>query len=77
MIHLYSKQININSIKDCAPTALSRQHDFNDFSSQLKKAYRYTNKRDITIVLGYFYAKISKGRFLDIVGPHGLVQRNR
>lgn len=37
---------------------------------------RELSKQELIVITGYFCAKIEEGRIDDIIGPHGLVEKN-
>lgn len=76
MIQLQTKIGRMNLIQVYAPTADKNDDEIEIFYEQLQYILKLTKKRDVTIVMGDYNAKIGEGGYQDYVGKFGLGQRN-
>ncbi|XP_050513133.1 uncharacterized protein LOC126888800 [Diabrotica virgifera virgifera] len=73
---LQSRPVNTNIIQIYAPTSEKPEEDIEEFYALVQKALKYTKKNELTIIMGDFNAKVGKNRIEDIVGQHGLGEKN-
>lgn len=76
MIQLETSRIRTNIIQVYAPTAQSEDIEIEEFYAQMEQFWKNIKKHEVTIVMGDFNAKIGRGRVVDVIGEHGLGQRN-
>lgn len=76
LLKIRAKPNNINIIQVYAPTADSPNDDVEKFYDEIKELLKVTKKHEVNIIMGDYNAKIGKGRFDQLVGPHGLGERN-
>ena len=76
MVKLHGSPININILQIYAPTMDKPDEEIEEFYASIQKALRSTKKNELTIITGDFNAKVGKGRIEDIVGEHGLGDKN-
>ena len=73
---LQGRPFNICIIQVYAPTTECSEQDIEVFYEQLHQAKKQCKSQEILIVMGDLNAKVGQGRYEDIVGPHGLGERN-
>ena len=77
IVRLLSKPKNLLLCQIYAPTAADSDEEIEKFYEEVEYAINETKKWDeIVIVMGDFNAKIGKGKQGEVVGPHGLGERN-
>ena len=76
MLKLKAKPFNMAIIQTYAPTTSHDDEAIEKHYQELDKMIREVKSTDVLIVLGDFNAKIGKGAYQDIIGPHGLGDRN-
>ena len=76
LVKLRGPVIDTNIIQVYAPTEEATDADLIEFYTSLDKAKRMCNSQEVLMVMGDLNAKIGKGRDGDIIGPHGLGDRN-
>ena len=67
---------NINVIQCYAPTSTHSDEEMEEFYEQLNVAKNLCKSQDIVIVMGDLNAKVGNEKKYDVVGPHGLGERN-
>lgn len=77
MLKLRGTLFNINIVQVYAPTAEKSEEEIEDFYSQIGIVMKNVKKRDVTIVMGDFNAKVGEGAEDKLVGLYGLGQRNQ
>lgn len=68
--------MSVNVVQVYAPTADSSDEEIESFYEDLIHVIKSIPKKDLTIIMGDFNAKVGKGRVGEIVGPYGLGERN-
>ncbi|XP_030746013.1 craniofacial development protein 2-like [Sitophilus oryzae] len=76
MIQLETSKIRTNIIQVYAPTAQSEDREIDEFYGQIEQLWKNIKKHEVTIVMGDFNAKIGRRGVVDVIGEHGLGQRN-
>lgn len=76
LLKLQTTHRNLNIIQIYAPTNDKSDAEVEDFYSVLDEAMKHTKKGEINMVIGDFNAKIGSGKENDVVGQHGLGERN-
>ena len=76
MIKLKAKPFDIAIIQTYAPTSSHSEEEIEAHYEELNKMLKQVKSTDVLMVIGDFNAKIGKGKVNDIVGPHGLGERN-
>ena len=76
MMKLQSKPFDINIIQIYAPTQDYDEEDVEEFYEEVQLAIKNTKSCDILYVMGDFNAKVGQVKHTDIVGNHGLGERN-
>ena len=75
-LRLSAKPCNINLIQVYAPTTSASDEEIEDFYAQLDATIGNISKKEVTMVMGDFNAKIGQSSDTDIVGTYGLGTRN-
>ena len=73
---IQGRPFNICIIQLYAPTTECSEQDVEVFYEQLHQAKKQCKSQEILIVMGDLNTKVGQGRFEDMVGPHGLGERN-
>lgn len=76
LLQLNSKPVQVNIIQVYAPTADSPDGEAESFYHDLRQTLRKLKRKDVTIIMGDFNAKIGEGGGTEFVGPFGLGVRN-
>ena len=76
MLKLKAKPFNIAIIQTYAPTTSHDDEAVEEHYQEIDKMIKEVKSTDVLIILGDFNAKIGKGAYRDIIGPHGLGERN-
>ncbi|GFO22294.1 craniofacial development protein 2-like [Plakobranchus ocellatus] len=76
LIKLEGKPLDLDIIQIYAPTSTSTEEDIDAFYLDLEKAKKQCKSQDPVIIMGDFNAKVGEQRMDDVVGPHGLGQKN-
>ncbi|XP_030757298.1 craniofacial development protein 2-like [Sitophilus oryzae] len=76
MIQLETSKIRTNIIQVYAPTAQNEDREIDEFYGQIEQLWKNIKKHEVTIVMGDFNAKIGRVGVVDVIGEHGLGQRN-
>lgn len=76
LLQLQSKSRKLNIIQIYAPTADKPDEEIELFYELIKQTIESLKRRDITILLGDFNAKVGKGRNDKYIGEYGLGTRN-
>lgn len=69
---IWGTLFNINIVQVFAPTVEKSEEEIEDFYSQIGVVMKNVKKRDATIIMGDFNAKIGKGAEDKLVGLYGL-----
>ena len=77
IVRLSSKPKHLLLCQIYSPTAADADEEMKKFYEEVKNTINETKKwDDIVIVMGDFNAKIGKRKQGEVVGPHGLGERN-
>lgn len=76
MIKLRSKNTPLHIIQVYAPNADKEEEILEEFYEEVNSLQQTTEKREATIILGDFNAKVNRAEVTSCVGKYGLVQRN-
>ena len=76
LVKLEGKPMNINIIQVYAPTPASSDEDIDAFYEELEQSKKQFKSQDPVVVMGDLNAKVRSGKLDEIVGPHGLGDRN-
>lgn len=77
LLRIGASPMPMNIIQVYAPTSEYGEEEVKEFYSQIEEVKKKLPKREMTIVMGDFNAKIGKGRDGECVGPYGLGKRNK
>ncbi|GFR73217.1 craniofacial development protein 2-like [Elysia marginata] len=75
LIKLEGKPLDLDIIQIYAPTSTSTEEDMDAFYLDLEKTKKQCKSQDLVIIMGDFNPKV-KQRMDDVVGRHGLGQKN-
>lgn len=76
VIQLNGNPVNINIVQVYAPTTHAEDAEIDQFYNEISVLLKQFKKYDMTIIMGDFNAKISKGKCGVLVGEHGLGVKN-
>ena len=76
MLKLKAKPFDITIIQTYMPTSSSTEEEIEEHYEEIEKMMKEVKSSDVLIIMGDFNAKIGKGAYRDIVGKHGLGERN-
>lgn len=76
LIKIRASPFNVNILVTYAPTSEEEEDIINSYYRDLDALYSSCKSNEITILLGDLNAKVGAGRDGNIVGPHGLGERN-
>ncbi|GFO04846.1 craniofacial development protein 2 [Plakobranchus ocellatus] len=76
LVKIAGKPVDLNIIQVYAPTAKSNDEDLDKFYNELDTAKTQCKSQDPLIIMGDFNAKVGTEKVDDIVGKHGLGNRN-
>ena len=76
MLKLKAKPFDIAIIQTYAPTTSHDDEAIERHYQEIDKMTKEVKSTDVLIILGDFNAKIGKGAYQDLIGPHGLGKRN-
>ena len=76
MLKIKAKPFDIAIIQTYAPTTSHTDEEIEEHYEEINKMIKEVKSTDVLLVIGDFNAKIGKEPFQDIVGQHGLGERN-
>ena len=76
LVKLNGKPFDITIIQVYAPTSESIEEDIDFFYKDLGAAKNHCKSQDVVIIMGDFNAKVGNERVDEVVGDHGLGQKN-
>lgn len=76
LLQINALPAQLNIIQVYAPTTDHSDEEVAEFYSQITDVLQQLSKKDLTILMGDFNAKIGRGSEGDIIGHYGLGQRN-
>lgn len=76
MLEIQADPVNISLIQVYAPTGESEEETVESFYTDLERLMKQRRKRNVTIVMGDWNAKVGNGRDGGVVGEYGLGSRN-
>ena len=72
----YPARSTLSIVQVYAPTSKNGDNELETFYEDVNKALRQCNSQEIVVVMGDLNAKVEQGTYSDVVGPHGLENRN-
>ena len=76
VVKMEGRPFNVVLIQVYAPTTQHSDEEIERFYADVEKGLKQVKSTDIVITMGDFNAKVGKGRSGDVVGDHGLGERN-
>ena len=76
MLKLKAKPFDIAIIQTYAPTSSYDDEEVEGHYQEINKMLKEVKSTDVLLVIGDFNAKIGEGSYKDIIGAHGLGERN-
>ena len=76
IVRIKGKPFNLSFIQVYAPTSDCSNEKIDGFYEQLESAKKQSKSQDVVIVVEDPNAKVGKQHFQDIVGPHGVGEKN-
>ena len=76
MIKLKAKPFNINIIQVYAPTQDHDDEEIEKFYQEIQNGIKYVKSDEIMCIMGDLNAKVGDEKYQNIIGMHGLGQRN-
>ena len=68
--------LNISIIQVYAPTAECDEEEINQFYNMVEMAKEHCKSQEVVIIMGDLNAKVGEGKHSDVVGMHGLGEKN-
>ena len=76
LVKLKGHPFNISIIQVYAPTAECDEEEINQFYNMIEMAKEHCKSQEVVIIMGDLNAKVGEGKHNDVVGMHGLGERN-
>lgn len=76
MVKMKGPEVDVNILQVYAPTVDAPDYDTNKFYQDLDKTRKMCKKSEVLIVMGDLNSKVGRGTEGQVVGPHGLGERN-
>ena len=76
LVKLKGHPFNISIIQVYAPTAECDEEEINQVYTMLEMAKEHCKSQEVVIIMGDLNAKVGEGKHSDVVGMHGLGERN-
>ena len=76
IVRIKGKMFDISIMQVYAPTSACPEKMIDEFYEHLESAKKQCKSQAVVVVMGDLNAKVGKQRFEDIVGPHGLGEKN-
>ncbi|KAL1446308.1 hypothetical protein WDU94_012325 [Cyamophila willieti] len=76
LIQISARPVNVNVIQIYAPTADKEDSEADELYSRITQIYEKLPKQDVNLVMGDFNAKLGSEQKTELIGSHGLGERN-